>query len=227
MQPHFFPWPGYFNLISKVEKFVFLDDVQYSKNSWQSRNQILVNKKKNLLILPIKKSPLDTNIDKKIIDFSKNWQAKHKKKILENYSKCNYYKDLEELISFAYQTKILNLAEYNISVIKFICSKFNFKTHFVNSSKLNIDGKRTSKLIKILEKIGATEYISTTGTREYLKDDEFEKITNVKLIFNNFMNKPYKQINTEEFVSNLSIIDMIANLGWIETSSLVKIDYNG
>ena len=46
MQPHFFPWPGYFNLISKVEKFVFLDDVQYSKNSWQSRNQILVNKKK-------------------------------------------------------------------------------------------------------------------------------------------------------------------------------------
>ena len=41
------------------------------------------------------------------------------------------------------------------------------------------------------------------------------------------MNKPYKQINTEEFVSNLSIIDMIANLGWIETSSLVKIDYNG
>jgi len=47
MQPHFFPWSGYFNLMSKVDKFIFLDDVQYSKNSWQSRNQILINGKKN------------------------------------------------------------------------------------------------------------------------------------------------------------------------------------
>ena len=47
MQPHYFPWAGYFNLISKVnETYVFLDDVQFSKNSWQSRNQILVNGKK-------------------------------------------------------------------------------------------------------------------------------------------------------------------------------------
>ena len=46
MQPHYFPWPGYFNLMSKVDKFIFLDDAQFSKNSWHNRNLILSEKKK-------------------------------------------------------------------------------------------------------------------------------------------------------------------------------------
>ena len=68
MQPHFFPWSGYFNLISKVDKFVFLDDVQYSKNSWQNRNYILTNKKRFLINIPVNKSSLDTNIKDKLIN---------------------------------------------------------------------------------------------------------------------------------------------------------------
>ena len=43
MQPHFLPWIGYFNLISQSEKFIFLDDAQFSKNSWHNRNRILNN----------------------------------------------------------------------------------------------------------------------------------------------------------------------------------------
>ena len=55
MQPHYFPWPGYFNLMSKVNKFIFLDDAQFSKNSWHNRNLILSEKKKNLDYGTIKK----------------------------------------------------------------------------------------------------------------------------------------------------------------------------
>lgn len=31
MQPTYLPWAGYFNLISLVDIFIFLDDVQYEK----------------------------------------------------------------------------------------------------------------------------------------------------------------------------------------------------
>ena len=41
MQPTYLPWIGYFKLIKSVEKFVFLDDVQINKRSWQQRNEIL------------------------------------------------------------------------------------------------------------------------------------------------------------------------------------------
>ena len=36
----FLPWIGYFSLIKKVDKFIFLDSVQFDKRSWQQRNKI-------------------------------------------------------------------------------------------------------------------------------------------------------------------------------------------
>ena len=46
MQPTYFPWAGYFHLIAESDKFVFLNDAQYVKGSWHSRNFIIVNNEK-------------------------------------------------------------------------------------------------------------------------------------------------------------------------------------
>lgn len=43
MQPYFFPYLGYFQLINAVDHFVFYDDVNYIKGGWINRNRILVN----------------------------------------------------------------------------------------------------------------------------------------------------------------------------------------
>ena len=40
MQPTFLPWCGYFALMASVDLFIFLDDVQFDKRSWQQRNRI-------------------------------------------------------------------------------------------------------------------------------------------------------------------------------------------
>lgn len=34
MQPYFFPYIGYFQLVNAVDKFIFYDDVQYIKGGW-------------------------------------------------------------------------------------------------------------------------------------------------------------------------------------------------
>ena len=39
LQPHFLPYLGYFDLISKSD-LLFLDNVQYDHRSWQQRNKI-------------------------------------------------------------------------------------------------------------------------------------------------------------------------------------------
>ena len=39
-QPTFLPWLGFFAFADKLDKLVFLDDVQFEKRSWQQRNQI-------------------------------------------------------------------------------------------------------------------------------------------------------------------------------------------
>lgn len=222
MQPHFLPWSGYFNLISKVDKFIFLDDAQYSKNSWQNRNYILSNSKKFLINIPVKKSPLDTRIKDKLIDKKNNWKNKITKILLQSYSKSQYHDDLKELVDYFLSIKSDYLSDYNIKLIKFITKKIKIKNEFLYSSEFNFSQKRTNKLINILEKLNVKEYLSPIGAKDYLIKDKFENLTDIKLSFNKFKVKKYNQSNQTKFVENLSIIDVVANLGWINTEDYVK-----
>ena len=56
MQPTFLPWMGYFSMMSKVDLFVYFDDVQLAKRSWQVRNRIKTQNGELFLNIPIKKS---------------------------------------------------------------------------------------------------------------------------------------------------------------------------
>ncbi len=43
MQPAFMPWQGFFELICRSDVFVFLDDFQFSVQSYHQRNRLFVN----------------------------------------------------------------------------------------------------------------------------------------------------------------------------------------
>ena len=58
MQPTYFPWIGYFSLIKFVDKFIFLDNVQFDSRSWQQRNQIAYGEKKLWITIPVKKKKI-------------------------------------------------------------------------------------------------------------------------------------------------------------------------
>ena len=222
MQPTYFPWAGYFNLISKSEVFVFLNDAQYSKGSWHSRNIIIVNNNKYTLTVPTIKSPLSTSIVNKLVDNSINWQKKHAKMIMQAYSKHPFVEDLHLLIDFFEKLNFQNLSELNTAIINFISKKLNIKTNFLYSNDLNLIDKRTTKILKILNRINATVYLSPEGSKKYLKEDRFEESTDIKLLFNDYQSIKYNQKNQIKFIENLSIIDVIANLGWIKTENYVK-----
>jgi len=222
MQPHFFPWAGYFNLISKVDKFVFLDDVQYSKNSWQNRNYIIVDGKKFLINIPVTQSSLNTKIKDKVIDKQNNSKSRISKIIFQSYSKHKYYEDLSELMNYFLSLESKYLSNCNINIIKFISNKLKIQTQFLCSSDLSLTQTRTHKLIKILEKLNAKEYLSPIGAKEYLTEDQFEILTDIKLRFNEFSGTNYSQMNQNEFIKNLSILDVVANLGWQNTEIYIK-----
>ena len=73
MQPIFLPWVGYFKMIKNNDLFIFLDDVQFEKKSYQKRNKILVSKKEKLVAVPvITKNKFTQNINEVLIDNSRN-----------------------------------------------------------------------------------------------------------------------------------------------------------
>ena len=225
MQPTFFPWSGYFSLINEVDKFVFLDDAQFSKGSWHNRNRIFLAKKVCWLTLPIKKGNLSTPLNKIEIINQNILKNKINIQIEEAYKNYKYFSCILEIINFL--TKIENncLSEINISIIKFLSLKLGINNvQFIKSSDLNIKGKRTEKVINILNEISASKYISPPSAKDYLSQDNYDLNTNIPISFIDYNQKKYSQKNTLNFISNLSIIDVIANIGWSETSDYVKLN---
>ena len=81
---------------------------------------------------------------------------------------------------------------------------------------------RTHKLINILNVLNANEYVSPIGAKDYLTGDKFENLTNIRLSLNEFNGKEYNQFKQKEFIKNLSIIDVIANLGWKNSELYIR-----
>lgn len=213
MQPTFLPWIGYFKLISEVDTFIFFDDAQYSKSSWHNRNRILVKNHINWLTLPIKKKSLNTSINNTTIDFTKDWKSMIISKIENAYQNHNFFNDLNFLKYFIMNFSGNSLGILNIELIKLISKKIDISSTFKLASSLNIDAKRTDKIIEICILNQASEYISPIGAKEYIEEDNNFGKSEINLSFFDYKPKIYDQINQKEFISHLSIIDLIANIG--------------
>src|SRR2546421_3494048 len=55
MQPYFFPYIGYFQLISSVDLFIIYDDIKYTKKGWINRNRFLRNGADCVFTVPVRK----------------------------------------------------------------------------------------------------------------------------------------------------------------------------
>jgi len=216
MQPTYLPWTGYFNLIYTTDIFIFLDDAQYSKGSWHNRNLIINNSKKTWITIPVKKHNLKTNLNKIYLNDLEKSKKEHINLLKQSYYRHPFYDSVEEIFNFFLTVKTNILSELNIILIKFICEKLFIKNKFIQSSDLEVKTqKRTDKLIGILKNFNVTEYLSPQGSMAYLLDDNFYNKTEINLKFSNFKTREYPQhYNKNSYFDKLSVIDVIANLGW-------------
>lgn len=213
MQPTYLPWAGYFNLISKADYFVFLDDAQFQKSSWHNRNKLLVNGIATWLTIPVSRNFLGQTLHDSQIDDQKPWRRKHLNLIELNYNNHPYFSEINSLLAIIKDTTLQQLASFDIQLITTICSLLKLNTQFVLTSELHAPGKRSERLVNICKELGCNEYISPPGASEYLAEDGFTTMSDIKLTINEFNPPPYSQLKTPNFISHLSIIDIIANIG--------------
>jgi hypothetical protein len=221
MQPTYLPWAGYFNLIAQVDVFVFLDDAQFQKNSWHNRNRILVNHLPHWITAPINRKSLSQTINKSLFDDKQNWKQKHVKLLRQTYSKHPYSYDIMPVCDIIENNHFQSLADLNILLIKWMMMRLDINTKCFLSSELNISEKRTERIIKILEKLNADIYLSPKGAAEYLDLDDFSNQTSTKLTFQSFEHNLYDQYQQDKFESHLSIVDVVANIGWENTKKYI------
>jgi hypothetical protein len=225
MQPSYLPWIGYFDLIQRSNVFVFLNDVQFSKQSWQVKNKINSQGKELVLTVPVKKTKLATNIDQIIIDQSKPWKKKHLKSIYYSYVKSEFFKEIYPIIEQLFSNQTDSLAEFNMEIIKTISHKLFGQKEFIDSRDLGINSKeKLDRIVQICKTVNATEYLSPAGSMGYLEEMNYkERFSEASLDFaaQNYLPVSYQQISNSDFLPYLSIIDLLFNKGLNESQKTI------
>jgi WbqC-like protein family len=222
MQPTFLPWAGYFNLMAQAEDFIFLDDVQLEKQSWQTRNRLLMNGPQPIWInIPVIHERLTQKIVETRILNTVHWREKTERGFIQKYSKHPHFLDASEVIKLLTSHSGTQLSTLNEAVIRFIALRLGLTPRIHQASELGITGVRTKRLVSFCEHFNAKEYLSPKGSAAYLAEDGFETSTSTQLRFQDYQPSPYTQKGTKEFISHLSILDVLANLGWKKTRDYV------
>ncbi|GAX87593.1 conserved hypothetical protein [Lebetimonas natsushimae] len=225
MQPTYNPWLGYFDLMDKVDIFVYLDDVKLVKGSWHVRNRIKASNSEMFLTIPIN---IKTSSKKTLINNAEiketNWRKKHIKSIEQNYRKSKFYD-----IVFPFVKKlILNdfnvLGNFNINFIENIKEIIGITTKTIKSSELNVLGQKDERLVKICKKLNANIYLSPQGSAEYIEaktpGGEFIK-NGIKLFYHNYEHPIYNQLYGE-FLPYMGIIDLLFNEGFENALEIIR-----
>lgn len=209
MQPYFFPYIGYFQLINSVDKFVIYDDVNFIKKGWINRNNILVNKKSYLFSIPLQNASQNKTINDINISDLDQWKITFLKTINSSYKKAPFYNDVFPIIEKIINFKQLNLASYIQFSIQSLCDYLKIKTQIKISSEIikNNEFKGENKIIDICIQMNATEYINPIGGIELYNKKNFIN-NNIELYFIKSENIVYDQFKNE-FISSLSIIDIM------------------
>lgn len=215
MQPTYLPWSGFFRLIGRSNIFIFLDDAQYERGTWHQRNRILANGKVQWITVPVRRANFGQSILEVSVDDLSAWRKKHLEMVRHSYGKHPYYADVASALEPISDTDLTSLADLNIALIQKFCNGLKLEgIKYLRSSCLGVTGVRTDRVIAICEHVGANEYLSPRGAESYLAEDRFSERTSVKLMFEDFSPAPYGQPYVPDFVSHLSILDVVANLGW-------------
>ena len=213
MQPTFVPWAGYFSLISLSQHFVFLDDVQLTKQSWQTRNQIILNGKPFWLSVPVFHKNLQQLIQDTEIDDRTKWRDKQIKTIQLNYKKLRYFHEIEYIFDIIADKSITKLSELNMKVIRETCKHLEIKSEMhVSSDFKDKSEDRSQRLSDLCKWVDCNTYISPTGAKEYLVQDDFIQTSKMPVKIFSFTPKPYPQGDHPEFISHLSFLDVVANI---------------
>ena len=210
MQPYFFPYIGYFQLINAVDIFVIYDSIEFSKKGWINRNRILVNDKDYVFTLPLKKDSDFLNVDERFL--SDNWNSDKIKllnKIKEAYRKAPFYNDVIVILEDALNYEDKNLFDFIKNSLIKVLDYLEIKTKIIQSSEVDFDNslKNQDKVIAICNAMNAKTYINPIGGIE-LYDKEVFKASGIELQFLKANPITYQQYGNE-FVMFLSIIDVM------------------
>jgi WbqC-like protein family len=208
MQPYFFPYIGYFQLIASVDLFVVYDNIKYTKRGWINRNRVLLNGKDVMLSLPLKGG--SDNLDVREKTLATDFRSDHLlNQLCGTYRNAPHFKQTFPLIERILRQKERNLFNFLHTSITLVCQHLEIATKIKISSDISIDhdAKKQNKVLAICRALGTDTYVNAIGGIDLYSQTDF-LAAGINLQFARSKPFVYPQFGGE-FVPCLSIIDVM------------------
>jgi len=223
-QPAYLPWLGYFDKLIHADVFIFLDTVQYEKNSFTNRNRIKGPQGEIMLTVPVfTKGHTSETLRETRIDNRFNWRKKHLASIYMNYKKAPFFEENYSKLEQLYDKQEDLLSDFCFNQLQFWLTEMNFnKTRIVRSSELDINSKKSDLVFDLCTYFQASHYISGALGKDYLEEDKFQQ-AGISITYQNYHYPVYPQL-WGNYIANLAILDF-----WMNTKSfdLIVNEYVG
>lgn len=212
LQSNYLPWKGYFDIVNMVDEFIFHDDLQFTKNDWRNRNRIKTPRGPQWITIPCGSNERRLICEVTLDD--PGWQKKHWNAIQEHYRKAEHFEAYRPFFEdFYLNRKWGSLSELNQYLVRNIAEQFlNAETQFRDSREFDARLRKGERVLELLEKTGADEYVSGPAAKDYLDEAEFEK-KGIRLTWVDYAGYPEYRQAFPPFEHAVSIIDLLFHEG--------------
>jgi WbqC-like protein family len=208
MQPYFFPYIGYFQLIAAVDLFIIYDNIKYTKKGWINRNRFLSNGSDRVFSVPLQKDSDSVDVMNRTVarDFDR---GKLVNQLREAYRRAPYFQQGFPIVQNAVLAPLDNLFDYVRNSVDEVCRYVGIDTRIVPSSTLGVDPtlRAQAKVLALCSTVGATTYVNAIGGQELYARETFAA-EGVALKFLKPLDVEYRQFGNPH-VPWLSIVDVM------------------
>ncbi|MBP7963574.1 MAG: WbqC family protein [Caldilineaceae bacterium] len=213
MQPYFFPYLGYFDLLRLADEWVVFDTPQYIRHGWMNRNRILHPVSDwQYIILPLKKHRRKTPINQIEIPSDGAWGDLILRQLAHYRADAPYYDEVIAFLEDCFATQARDLASANIAFFKKTARRLGIERpiHVYSAMNLPLQDQPESPgdwALLISQAMGATEYINRPGGEVFLDEQRFRDC-GIRLTIQSYTSMAYG-CGSRSFVPDLSIIDVM------------------
>ena len=221
MQPVYLPWLGYFEQMAQCDHFIYLDDVQYTKQDWRNRNRIRTKKDWCWLTVPVRKDGLKTRLCDVRISDHKNWARTHLLSIQQNYARAPYFDEVFSLMEKHLQNPPDLLVDLTTGLITEFAIFLGIKTPPRRASDMHsTTTDPVARIIELCRHVGADVYYSGPSAAAYL-DDGALKNAGITLVYQDYQHPVYSQVYPG-FESHMAALDLLMMQGPAAPSILLS-----
>lgn len=209
MQPYFFPYLGYFQLIHAVDRFVIYDDVNFIKKGWINRNFILMQCQPQRVTVPVSRASQYKTIADTFLTVDASWRDKLLKTLHQAYAKAPYFEPIYAMAEWVIQTNSKSIAELATTSIQAVNDYLGLTTEIRPSSRIygNHSLEGAARILDICKRENATAYYNLPGGEALYEPTAFAA-RGIELHFIQPGEPRYQQFDCP-FVPRLSILDAL------------------